>query len=91
MVILDSGADISVLPMSYREVGFPIDRVTSLRDAQGGRMTNGGMRPAMIELEDEEGHLVGLGESFALSNVKEPLLALGKLLRRGWKIEGEGY
>ena len=53
-------------------------------------MTNGGMRQAMIELEDEEGHLVGLGESFALSNVKEPLLALGKLLRRGWKIEGEG-
>ena len=45
-------------------------------------MTNGGMRQAMIELEDEEGHLVGLGESFALSNVKEPLLALGKLLRR---------
>ena len=29
-------------------------------------------------------------ESFALSNVKEPLLALGKLPRRGWKIEGEG-
>ena len=43
----------------------------------------------MIELEDEEGHLVELRESFALSNVKEPLLALGKLLTRGWKIEGE--
>ena len=90
MVILDSGADISVLPMSYREVGFPIDRETSLRDAQGGKMTNGGVRQAMNELEDEDGHLVELRESFALSNVKEPLLALGKLLRRGWKIEGEG-
>ena len=90
MVILDSGADISVLPMSYREVGLPIDRGTSLRDAQGGKMTNGGMRQAMIELEDEDGHLVELRESFALSIVKEPLLALGKLLRRGWKIEGEG-
>ena len=44
MVILDLGADISVLPMSYREVGFPIDRMTSLRDAQGRKMTNGGMR-----------------------------------------------
>ena len=52
-------------------------------------MTNGGTRQAMVELEDEEGHLVELRESFALSNVKEPLLALGKLLRRGWKIEGE--
>ena len=90
MVILDSGADILVLPMSYREVGFPLERVTSLRDAQGGKMTNGGMRQATIELEDEEGHLVELRESFALSNVKEPLLALGKLLGRGWKIEGEG-
>ena len=89
VVILDSRADISVLPMSYREVGFPLDRVTSLRDAQGGKMTNGGMRQAIIELENEEGHLVELRESFALSNVKEPLLALGKLLRRGWKIEGE--
>ena len=89
LVILDSGADISALPMRYREVGFPLERVTSLRDAQGGKMTNGGMRQAVVELEDEEGHLVELRESFALSNVKEPLLALGKLLRRGWKIEGE--
>ena len=44
-------------------------------------MTNGGMRQAMIELEDEDGQLVELRESFALSNVKEPLLALGKLMR----------
>ena len=57
-VTLDTGADVLVLPMSYREVGFPLDRVTSLRDAQGGKMTNGGsgVRQAMIELEDEEGH-----------------------------------
>ena len=40
LVILDSGADISALPMRYREVGFPLERVTSLRDAQGGKMTN---------------------------------------------------
>ena len=44
----------------------------------------------MIELEDEEGHLIELRENFALSNVKEALLALDKLLRRGWKIKGEG-
>ena len=40
MVIPDSGADVPVLPMTYREVGFPLERVTSLRDAQGGKMTN---------------------------------------------------
>ena len=53
MVILDSGVDISVLPMNYGEVGFPLERVTSLRDIQGGKMINGGMRQAMVELEDE--------------------------------------
>ena len=41
-------------------------------------------------LKTREGHLVELRENFALSNVKESILALGKLLRRGWKIEGEG-
>ena len=68
MVIFDTGADISVLPMSYREVGFPLERVTALRDVHGGQMTNSSVRQAVIELEDEEGHMV------ALSNVKEPSL-----------------
>ena len=90
LVILDLGIDISVLPMSYREVEFPLERVIALRYIQGGKMTNGGMRQAMVELEDEEGHLVELRENFTLSNVKEPLFALGKLLRRGWKIEKVG-
>ena len=41
-----------------------------------------------IALEGEDGHQAQLRESFALSNVSEPLLALGKLLRKGWKLEG---
>ena len=88
-VILDTGADMSVLPMKYKDVGVALSRKSVLRDAQGNRMPGGMMREATIELEDDSGTKVCVNETFALSNVSEPLLALGKLLRRGWKVGGE--
>ena len=82
----DTGADVSVLPMAYADIGIPLTRKSVLRDAQGNIMGGGAMPQALIVLEGEDGHQVQLRESFALSNVSEPLLAL---LRKGWKLEGE--
>ena len=87
-VILDSGADMSVLPLKFKDVGEKLTQKSVLRDAQGNRMAGGNMRQAMVELTDEAGNKVCLRETFALSNVAEPLLALGKIVRRGWRVEG---
>ena len=87
-VILDSGADMSVLPLEYEKVGLALSRKSVLRDAQGNIMQGGALREALVELVDVNGTVVSIKETFALSNVSEPLLALGKLLKRGWKVEG---
>ena len=39
---------------------------------------------------DDEGNQACIKETFALSNVTEPLLALGKMLKEGWKVAGQG-
>lgn len=38
-IILDTGVGISILPMSFKGVGLPLQRqARTLRDAQGGLM-----------------------------------------------------
>jgi hypothetical protein len=87
-IILDSGADMSVLPLEYMNVGFALSKKSVLRDAQGNIMPGGALREALVELVDGAGNMVVIKETFALSNVAEPLLALGKLLKKGWKVAG---
>ena len=53
-------------------------------------MPGGALRQAVVTMEDDQGSIVELRETFALSNVSDPLLALGKMLKRGWKVEGSG-
>lgn len=89
-IILDSGADMSVLPMRYRGTGKSLSQKSILRDAQGNLMPGGALRKAVIEIEDDHGNVAKLTETFALSSVAEPLVALGKLLKKGWKVEGDG-
>ena len=51
-------------------------------------MAGGALRQAVVELVDDEGNRACIKETFALSNVMEPLLAMGKmLLRRAGKLE----
>ena len=87
-IILDSGADMSVLPLEYMNVVFALGKKSVLRDAQGNIMPGGALREALVEMVDGAGNMVAIKETFALSNVAEPLLALGKLLKKGWKVEG---
>jgi len=56
-----------------------------LRDAQGGSMPHKGIRCLELDL----GEAV-LKEQFVVTSVGTPLLAFGKMLRQGWKIEHEG-
>ena len=88
-VVLDSGADMSVLPMKFKNVGLALSKKSVLRDAQGNRMAGGALRQAIVELVDDEGNKACIKETFALSNVAEPLLALGKILKKGWTVAGQ--
>eukprot|EP00435_Cladocopium_sp_Y103_P040582 s1727_g11.t1 len=87
-VILDSGADLSVLPLSFGEVGTPLDKKSVLRDAQGRKMQGGNLRQALVVIKDDMDNTMCLQETFALSNVSDPFLALGKMVKLGWRLEG---
>ena len=89
-VVLDSGADMSVLPLSFKGIGAPMKgRRSTLKDAQGNVMEGGSMRQAVIIMSDDVGNQILMKETFALASVSEPLLALGKLLKKGWRVNGQ--
>ncbi|CAE7728347.1 RE2 [Symbiodinium sp. CCMP2592] len=83
-VVLDSGADVSVMPEQWLQMDVgqnaPGERVL-MRDAQGREMPNLGTRNVSLDL----GQAV-LHERFHASSVATPLLSLGRLLRKGWSL-----
>ena len=89
LIVLDSGADISLLPYSMADRGQDGGRRfsrTVLEDAQGGRLQTFGRRSAQIEVEDRGNGLVVIEDDFVVSNVRCPLVSLGRLLHRGWTM-----
>ena len=84
-IILDSGADHSVLPETYSMVGHSMYEHSSFNgcvDAQGNPLETGNVRSSIIALGGD----VRFRESFLISKVTSPLLCLGKILRSGWEI-----
>ena len=93
MVILDSGADISLLPYEMADRGHPTRQLGKavLEDAQGGRLQTYGRRSAQIEVEGENNELIVIEDDFIVSNVRNPLVSLGRLLHRGWTMCPNAY
>ena len=90
LVTLDSGADVSVLPLHYGEVGTwrPGSEKLKMVDAQGTKIAHQGLTKARIKIEDSEGKAIELIEEFVSGNVQHPILCAGRVLRRGWSISG---
>ena len=65
-LILDSGADVSGLPMTYSGIGQPLARCSIVRDAEGRKMGGGELRRAVVVLQDAQGNVVQLKETFVL-------------------------
>lgn len=88
LITLDSGADISVLPRSYANVGMRQDGRDELKmvDAQGRKIAHDGVTRARIRLMDKGGKRVEIVEEFVLGNVQHPILCAGSLLRKGWSL-----
>ena len=84
-VVLDSGADLSVMPKSWLEAGYGTASTSGMAvrmmDAQGGVMPNFGSRTITLDLGQ-----ACFQEVFHASDVDAPLLSLGRLLKKGWSL-----
>ena len=90
-VVVDSGADISVAPRSFGQLGSPTaSAAVVMHDAQGRRIPELGTRILDLEVRSTEGEVVTIREKFAVANVGSLILSLGRLLRWGWELGHEG-
>ena len=80
-ICVDSCADESCIPYNMSEIGFPGGASRTLQDAQGHPMTTRGTRLAVLD-----SGTASFRESWVISPVSQPIFAVGKLLRRGWRI-----
>ena len=90
-VVVGSGADISVAPCAFADLGSPgTPAAVTMHDAQGKEIVELGNRVLDIEVRSLEGETVTIREKFAVANVGSLILSLGRLLRSGWELGHEG-
>ena len=89
-VILDSGADASLVPMWLSKEGLMMkSKRTTLQDAQGKSIITDGQRMPNLTFCGRDGEVTKVQESFTVASVLNPLIAIGKLFRAGWEIKNE--
>ena len=86
-VVLDSGADGSILPLEYANVGWPDKSFdgSSYIDAQGKPISVNGARIAEVRFGP-----VVFRERFIIAAVTSPLISMARLLKDGWHLQNEG-
>ena len=89
-ILLDSGADASVFPISLVGAGEAISsQATKLQDAQGKPIPIDSMRLVEIKIPTSSGNSIVLKEKVAISSrVSQPILCFGHLLEQGFGIDG---
>ena len=86
---LDSGADVSTLPLSFGPHGHGQSTPGAcLVDAQGNSIRTHGTMTFHFDLMTDQQQVVRVVETCVLSDVKHPLLAVGKMLKSGWELRG---
>ena len=86
-IILDSGADVSSLPLWLRGEGIAAPaQAAGVQDAQGKRTHIAGRRLLSLILFSSDGSPIKIKENVVVANVVDPLIAIGKLLKDGWSI-----
>ena len=83
-IVLDSGADWSCLPLTYANHGVSQNLDFGLTDAQGNPLAINDFREVEFLVHTEMGEPVVWKEVCAISNVTQPLLCKGKLMKAGW-------
>ena len=90
-VVLDSGADCHVLPMSWsQDVGETSKMEYVLKDAQGNVIPTCLVRQNVVfEFTKENGKKLRIADVAACGNVTQPLFAVGKIWKLGWSTVHE--
>ena len=91
VVILDSGSDVSLLPLHYGE--GQIQRGAQdvhLRDCQGERLRVDGYRTVSLLVTDVDGSEAEIEHCFLIGDVKSCILSLGQLYQHGWNVKHDG-
>ena len=85
-VIIDSGADVSCIPLSFASCGVssPGDCVMHVRDAQGGSMQVRDERIVDFVLQSPSHGHVTIRERCIVADVMQPLISMGRLIKQGW-------
>ena len=85
-VIIDSGADVSCIPLSFASCGVssPGDCVMHVRDAQGGSMQVKDERIVDFVLQSPSHGHVTIRERCIVADVLQPLISMGRLIKQGW-------
>ena len=83
-IVLDSGADWSCLPLTCANHGVSQNLDFGLTDAQGNPLAINDFREVEFLVTAETGEPVVWKEVCAISNVTQPLLCKGKLMKAGW-------
>ena len=86
LVILDSGSDVSLLPMQFGGRTEENCNV-QLRDCQGGALKVLGQKNAALLVQSAHGEEIELRHRFVVGDVKHCILSLGGLYRSGWHVQ----
>ena len=89
-IVIDSGADATVLPASYIDVGTSLGReAPKLQDAQGEAIKIKGYKSVNFCFETEDGRKVEIKEKAHFAEgIGQPILSFGKMMSSGWGIDG---
>ena len=85
--VLDLCADVSAVPMNMGSLGKRTQGGALLRDAQGRMIPVEGKAAMTLHCIAADGRPVKLKEIFVVANVKQPLVAMGKWMKKGWMIQ----
>ena len=92
-VIVDSGADLSCVSLSYSSAGEKVAKAFSVqvRDAQGSKMKVAWQRNIQFQITGRDGRAITLREKCIATGVSQPLLSLGRPIRAGWYPSHDDY
>ena len=87
-IIVDSGADATVLPTSFLAAGVEIEEDgPMLQDAQGEKIAIDGYKSVCFVFEAENGKEIQVFEKAHFSSgITQPILSFGRLMESGWGI-----
>ena len=88
-VIIDSGADATILPSSYLDIGTELDEgAPRFQDAQGVPIEVRGYKQVCFIFRTDGNKEVQIFDKAHFSDeINQPIISYGKLMEAGWNIE----